>query len=224
MKQSAKRWMLASPPSGGHGVALCWRDWKLLSIVVEAHGGMSGRLIAETRVPVPAAPGRRARYDYEYERKGVRSLFMFFEPLRRWRHVKVTVRRTKVDWAHCMKQLVDEFYPDAVCIRVVMDQLNTHNPAALYEVFEPQQAKRILDRLEFHYTPKHGSWLDMAEIEFSVLARQCLDRRIPDEVTLRREVAAWEEARNTNATKVDWRFITDKARIKLKRLYPSFND
>jgi hypothetical protein len=184
----------------------------------------SKQLIAETRVSVPAAPGRRARYDYEYERKGTRNLFMFFEPLRGWRHVKVTERRTKVDWAYCMKELVDDIYPDAIRIRVVMDQLNTHNPVALYEAFEPQEAKRILDRLEFHYTPKHGSWLNMAEIEFSVLMRQCLDRRIPDEETLCREIAAWEEARNANATKVDWRFTTDKARIKLKRLYHSFSD
>lgn len=182
------------------------------------------QLIAETRVPVPATPGHRARYDYEYERKGTRNLFAFFEPLRGWRHVKVTQRRTKVDWADCMKQLVDEIYPDAICIRVVMDQLNTHNPAALYEVFEPQDAKRILDRLEFHYTPKHGSWLNMAEIEFSALTRQCLDRRIPDEETLWQEIAAWEEVRNNNVTTVNWRFTTDKARIKLNRLYPSFND
>lgn len=184
----------------------------------------SKQLIAETRVPVPATPGHRARYDYEYERKGTRNLFVFFDPLRGWRYIKVTERRTKIDWAYCMKQLVDELYPDAICIRVVMDQLNTHNPAALYEVFEPQKAKRILDRLEFHYTPKHGSWLNMAEIEFSVLTRQCLDRRIPDEETLRQEIAAWQKARNNNTSTVDWRFTTDKARIKLKRLYPSFDD
>lgn len=184
----------------------------------------SKQLISETRVSIPAAPGQRMRYDYEYERKGVRNMFMFLEPLRGWRHVKVTERRTKVDWSYCMKQLVDEFYPDAVCIRVVLDQLNTHNPAALYEVFEPQEAKRILDRLEFHYTPKHGSWLNMAEIELSVLTRQCLNRRIPDEARLRQEVAAWENARDTNATRVDWRFTTEKARIKLKRLYPTFHD
>ena len=184
----------------------------------------SKQLISETRVSVPAAPGRRLRYDYEYERKGARNLFMFLEPLRGWRHVKVTERRTKVDWSYCMKQLVDEFYPDAVRIRVVLDQLNTHNPAALYEVFEPQEAKRILDRLEFHYTPKHGSWLNMAEIELSVLTRQCLNRRIADETKLRHEIAAWEDARDTNATRVDWRFTTEKARIKLKRLYPTFHD
>jgi hypothetical protein len=182
----------------------------------------SKQLISETRVPLPPTPGQVARYDYEYRRNGVRNLFLFFEPLRGWRHVKVTERRTKVDWAYCMKQLVDEFYPHAIRIRVVQDQLNTHNPAALYEVFEPKEAKRLLDRLEFHYTPKHGSWLNMAEIEFSVLSRQCLDQRIPDETTLQREVAAWEEARNANEAKVNWRFTTQDARIKLKRLYPSF--
>jgi len=183
----------------------------------------SKQLIIEVKIPVPSAPGQVARYDYEYERNGVRNLFMFFEPLRGWRHVKVTERRTKVDWAYCMKQLVDEFYPDAIRIRVVQDQLNTHNPAALYEVFEPKEAKRLLDRLEFHYTPKHGSWLDMAEIEFSVLSRQCLDQRIPDEPTLVRQVTAWEEDRNDNATKVNWRFTTQDARIKLRKLYPSYH-
>jgi len=184
----------------------------------------SKQLVSETRVTLPPGPGQVARYDYEYRRNGVRNLFMFFEPLRGWRHVKVTERRTKVDWAYCMKQLVDEFYPEAVRIRVVQDQLNTHNPSVLYEAFEPQEARRLLDRLEFHYTPKHGSWLNMAEIEFSALSRQCLDQRIPDETTLQLEVAAWEEDRNAHGTKVDWRFTTQDARIKLKHLYPSFQD
>lgn len=184
----------------------------------------SKQLILETRVPLPSAPGQVARYDYEYERKGVRNLFLFCEPLRGWRHIIVTEQRTKVDWAYCMKQLVDEFYPDAVRIRLVQDNLNTHNPAALYEVFEPKEAKRLLDRLEFHYTPKHGSWLNIAEIEFSVLSRQCLDQRIPDEIALQREVAAWEEGRNTSEKKVNWQFTTQDARIKLKRLYPSYQD
>jgi transposase len=183
----------------------------------------SKQLILEIKVPQPPAPGQVARYDYEYERNGVRNLFMFFEPLGGWRHVKVTERRTKVDWAHCMKQLVDEFFPDANRIRVVQDQLNTHDPAALYQVFEPQEARRLLDRLEFRYTPKHGSWLNMAEIEFSVLSRQCLDQRIPNEAALECQVTAWEEIRNTNETKVNWRFTTQDARIKLKRLYPSFH-
>jgi hypothetical protein len=132
--------------------------------------------------------------------------------------------RTKVDWALCMKQLVDEFYPDAICIPVVQDQLNTHDPAALYEVFEPKEAKRLLDRLELHYTPKHGSWLNMTEIEFSALSRQCLEGRIPDEITLKREVAAWEEDRNPHGTKADRRFTTQDARINVKHLYPSFQD
>lgn len=182
----------------------------------------SKQLISETRVPLPSAPGQVAHYDYEYERNGVRNLFLFCEPLHGWRHIKVTEQRTKVDWAYCMKQLVDEFYPDAVRVRLVQDNLNTHNPAALYEVFEPKEAKRLLGRLEFHYTPKHGSWLNIAEIEFSVLSRQCLDQRIPDEATLQREVAAWEEERNTSEKKVNWRFTTQDARIKLKRLYPSY--
>ena len=183
----------------------------------------SKQLIKETRIPLPTGPGQVQRYDYEYERNGVRNLFLFFEPLASWRHVKVTQRRTKKDWAWCMKQLVDEFYPDAISIRVVLDNLNTHNPAALYEVFEPAEARRLLDRLEFHYTPKHGSWLNMAEIEFSVLTRQCLDRRIPDATVLCQEVDAWESERNTNATQVNWRFTTENARIKLRRLYPSFD-
>ena len=181
----------------------------------------SKQLVAETHLPIPAAPGRPERYDYEYQRNGVCNLFMFFAPLEGWRHVKVTDRRTKVDWAQCMRELVDVHFPHALLIRVVQDQLNTHNPAALYEVFEPQEAKRILDRLEFHYTPKHGSWLNMAEIELSVLSRQCLDQRIPDQIGLEQEVLAWQQPRNSRGATVDWRFTTDDARIKLKRLYPS---
>jgi hypothetical protein len=184
----------------------------------------SKQLISETRVPLPSAPGQVTRYDYGYKRNGVRNLFLFCEPLRGWRHIKVTKQRTKVDWAYCMKQLVDEFYPDALCIRLVQDNLNTHNPAALYEVFEPKEAKRLLNRLEFHYTPKHGSWLNIAEIEFSILSRQCLDQRIPDETALQREVAAWEKERNTSEKKINWRFTTQDARIKLKRLYPSYQE
>lgn len=184
----------------------------------------SKQLISETKVPLPPTSGQVARYDYEYKREGVRNLFMFSEPLGGRRHVEVTERRTKADWAACMKLLVDELYPDAVRIRVVQDQLNTHNPAALYELFEPSEAKRLLDRLEFHYTPKHGSWLNMAEIEFSVLSRQCLDQRIPDEATLKREIAAWQDRRNADERKVNWRFTTQNARIKLRRLYPSIQD
>ena len=184
----------------------------------------SKHLIKETRIPLPAEPGQPQRYDYEYERNGVQNLFMFFCPLRNWRHVKVTDHRTKADYAHCMWELVDDLLPDAPHIRVVQDNLNTHTPAALYEVFPPTEAKRILDRLEFHYTPKHGSWLNMAEIELSVLNRQCLDRRIPDQPTLTAEVAAWEQTRNANGATVNWHFTTADARIKLKRLYPSIED
>ena len=175
----------------------------------------------EVRRPVDAEPGRNRRYDSEYKRNGVSNLFMFFAPLDGWRHVKVTDRRTRIDWARAMRELVDEHFPKARTITIVMDNLNTHGPSSLYEAFAPQEAKRILDRLELHYTPKHGSWLNMAEIELSVLGRQCLSRRIPDQPTLRREAAAWEAGRNAKGSSVDWRFTTDDARIKLKRLYPS---
>ena len=148
---------------------------------------------------------------------------MFFEPLAAWREVKVTDQRTMIDYAHCMKYLVDERYPQAEVIRVVEDNLNTHKPAALYEAFPPQEARRILQRLEFHYTPKHGSWLNMAEIELNVLNGQCLDRRIADKTTLSNEVTAWNIDRNQHATTVKWQFTTQDARIKLVRLYPSFN-
>jgi transposase len=181
----------------------------------------SKQLIQEKRLPLPAQPGQPKRYDYEYQRNGTRNLFMFSEPLTGWRHVKVTERRTKIDWAYCMRYLVDELFPEAERIRVVMDNLNTHTPAALYEAFEPAEARRILDKLEFHYTPKHGSWLNMAEIEFSVLTRQCLNRRIPDEETLCREIAAWESERNDHAEAIDWQFTTKDARVKLAQLYPS---
>jgi hypothetical protein len=180
------------------------------------------QLIKETRVPLPMEPGQEQRYDYEYERNGVCNLFMFYAPLEAgWRHVKVTDRRTKQDWAHAMRELSDVHFPDAIKIVVVMDNLNTHTPGSFYEAFEPAEAKRLVDRFEFHYTPKHGSWLNMAEIELSALTQQCLDRRIPDQETLAREVAAWESERNTKKAKIDWRFTTDDARIKLKRLYPS---
>jgi len=178
--------------------------------------------IMEVRQPVPPAPGREYRYDAEYQRNGVSNLFMFFAPLEARRHVEVTNQRTAVDWATVVRQLVDEHFPKARRIVLVMDNLNTHSPSSLYEAFSPQEAKRILDKLEIHYTPKHGSWLNMAEIELSVLSRQCLSRRIPDQQTLRREVAAWANARNVQGATVDWRFTTDNARIKLKRLYPSF--
>ena len=184
----------------------------------------SKQLLAEKIEPLPIESGEPERYDYQYERNGVCNLFMFFEPLGAWRHVEVTQRRTAIDYAHQMKYLVDERYPNATKITVVHDQLNTHAKASLYKAFEPTEAKRILDRLEFHYTPKHGSWLNMAEIELSVLTRQCLDRRIPDRQTLKQEVAAWEETRNREVHTVDWRFTTADARIKLKRLYPSIQN
>jgi len=183
----------------------------------------SKQLTAETRRRIPAAPGRPERYDYEYERNGVCNLFMFFEPLAGKRYVSVTDRRTKVDWAMQIKELLDIHYPNAQKVTLVMDNLNTHTGASLYEVFEPSEARRLLDRLQIHYTPKHGSWLNMAEIELGVLSGQCLDRRIPDKGTLETEVAAWQCSRNTAQTKIDWRFTNDKARIKLKRLYPTLS-
>ena len=182
----------------------------------------SKQLVKETQVPLPIEPGHPPRYDCEYERNGVRNLFMFVEPLAGWRHVEVTERRTKQDYAQQMKYLVDERYPDAEWVTVVQDQLNTHAPSALYATFEPPEAKRILDKLEFHYTPVHGSWLNMAETELSVLARQCLDRRIPEQASLQRETLAWEQRRNTQLRTIDWQFTTEDARVKLKRLYPAF--
>lgn len=179
------------------------------------------QLIAETRLPLPMEPGQPERFDTEYRRHGTRNLFIFFQPLAGWRHIKVTEHRTKLDYAQCMKELVDVHFPHAEVIRVVQDNLNTHSPASLYEAFEPAEAKRILDRLEFHYTPKHGSWLNMAEIELSVLSRQCLDERIPDESTLLGQVTPWETRRNELQMTVTWRFTTADARVKLERLYPS---
>jgi transposase len=180
----------------------------------------SKQLIAEVKEPLAASPGRPARQDYEYEREGKANLFIVCEPLAGWRHLSVTQRRTKVDWAHCIKELVEEHYPLAEKIVLVLDNLNTHTPAALYEAFTPAEARRLLERLEIHYTPKHGSWLNMAEIELSVLARQCLNRRIPDREALAGEVGAWEEERNATESTIDWRFTTADARIKLKHLYP----
>jgi hypothetical protein len=181
---------------------------------------MSKQLVGETRVPVPPAPGQVARFDYGYERLGVANLFLFFEPLAGWRHLEVTALRTKRDSDYAIRDLVDVYYPQAVKIRLVLDNLNTHVGGALYEAFPPQEARRILARLEIHYTPKHGSWLNMAESELSILARQCLDRRIADAATLACEVAAWEARRNSAACTMDWRFTTADARIKLVHLYP----
>ena len=181
------------------------------------------QLVKETIEPVAAKPGQPQRVDYKYERNGTANLFMLCEPMTGWRHVKVTPQRTAIDYAHLLKDLVDLHYRDVLLITVVQDNLNTHSPASLYKAFEPQEARRILNRIEFCYTPKHGSWLNMAEIELSVLARQCLDRRIADFERLTAEIAAWQEARNQEQTWIDWRFTTEDARIKLKRLYPTVN-
>jgi len=179
------------------------------------------QLISELRKPMLAKPGRAARYDYEYRRNGVANIFMMFEPLVGKRHVKATDRRTKKDWAYCMRQLVDEIYPKAEQIVLVMDNLNTHKKASLYEAFEPAEARRVADKLEIHYTPKHGSWLNMAEIEMSVMSRQCLSDRMDNMDRLKSELLSWSQARNANKSKVDWRFTTSDARIKLKKLYPT---
>jgi transposase len=178
------------------------------------------QLIGEVHVPLPAEPGRPERFDTEYVRNGTCNLFMFTAPLLGWRRVDVTERRTQVDWAHQIKRLVDDDFPKAEKVVLVMDNLNTHRPASLYEAFEPSEAKRIWDRLEIHYTPKHGSWLNMAEIEFSVLNRHGLSDRVPDMESMRREVAAWSQRRTSEGGKIDWRFTTKDARVKLKRLYP----
>jgi len=178
------------------------------------------QLLAETRVPRPAKPGRPRRYDYEYERKGTANIFMAVEPLRGWRQVTVTDRRTKLDFALQMQQLVDVHYPDADRIRVVLDNLNTHKPASLYEAFPAAEALRLLKRLEFHYTPKHGSWLNMAELELSVLSRQCLQRRIGDREILVQEVTAWQRRRNQDGTTTKWRFTVNDARRRLPHFYP----
>ena len=179
------------------------------------------QLISEVRELIPAAPGRPQRHDYEYKREGTANLFMLACPDRGWRQVKVTERRGTLDFAHVLKDLVDVHFPDAERIRLVMDNLNTHALSTLYEVFDAAEARRIARKFEVHYTPKHGSWLNMAEIEFSVLADQCLDRRIPDQERLRRESAAWARRRNEAKATIDWRFTTEVARSKLERVYPS---
>lgn len=178
------------------------------------------QLIGEARVPVAAKPGRVARFDYEYVRNGTANVFMFVDAHRTWRHAKVTDRRASSDFAVCMRELVDEHYPNADRIRVVLDNLSTHTPAALYETFAPDEARRILRKIEFHYTPKHASWLNMVEIEIGVMVRQCLDRRIPDKPTLVREVAAWERRRNAEKATIRWLFTVQKAREKLQKAYP----
>ena len=182
------------------------------------------QLVSETRVPLPAAPGRPVSEDYEYERQGVASLFMMCAPLSGWRDVSVRERKTRVDYARCLQALAEEHFPQAEKIVLVQDNLNTHADASLYEAFDPGTARRLMERFEFHYTPKHGSWLNIAEIELSVLNRQCLDRRIGDWDTLRQEITAWTRHRNEPTCKINWRFTTADARVKLKKLYPSFDD
>ena len=181
------------------------------------------QLISEKKIPLPIEPGQPQRYDSEYKREGTCNLFAFFQPLGGWRHLKVTEQRTAIDFAHCMKDLVDVFFPSATLISVVLDNLNTHTPASLYKVFTPEEARRILSKLEFHYTPKHGSWLNMVEIEFSVLSRQCLNRRIPSLESMKQEVTAWQKERNQQKATVNWRFTNQDARVKLERLYPEIN-
>jgi len=180
----------------------------------------SKQQIKETRTPIPAEPGKPMRFDTEYERNGTSNIFLSCEPLKGTRRIKVTDQRRKTDWAHFIKELVDEGYPTADKIVLVMDNLNTHAGSSLYETFEPSEAKRILDKLEIHHTPKHGSWLNMAEIELSHLSRQCLDRRISDQETLNKETMIWCQERNKKEVTVDWQFTTEDARIKLKKLYP----
>jgi DDE superfamily endonuclease len=179
------------------------------------------QLLADVRSPLPAAPGSPSRIDDEYRRGGTANLFLLFEPKAGWRHVEVSEHRTSGDFAQQMKALVDIHHPQAPRIAVVLDNLSTHSPAALYQTFPPDEAFRLMQRIEFHYTPKHGSWLTMAELEFSVLNRQCLDRRIPDRESLRREIAAWEQCRNAECATAHWHFTVDKARAKLHRLYPT---
>jgi len=181
----------------------------------------SQQLGAETRVPIAAKPGQPGRHDYEYRRNGTANLFMMFAPLEGWRHVKVTDRHTAVDYAQVLKELSDTHFPGSAKIVLVQDNLNTHKPASLYEAFPPTEARRLVERFEWHYTPKHGSWLDMAESELSVLSSQCLDRRIPDQRVLKDEVAAWEADRNSKHAKANWQFTTADARVKLRRLYPA---
>jgi hypothetical protein len=182
----------------------------------------SKQLIIETRAPIPAKPGQPARHDYEYARNGVANLFMLFAPLEGWRRVKVTDRHAAPDYAQVLKELSDEHFPNAEKIVLVQDNLSTHTAASLYAAFPAPEARRLVNRFEWHYTPKHGSWLDLAESELAVLTNQCLSRRIPDKQTLEREVAAWQDHRNKNHAKADWQFTPENARVKLKRLYPQF--
>jgi DDE superfamily endonuclease len=182
------------------------------------------QLFGEVKPRQKARRGKKARADYEYERKGVSNQFMMCEPLRGWRHVKVTERRTRRDYGECIRELVEEHYPQAELIRLVQDNLNTHSGGSLYEIFEPQMARRLLDKIEWHYTPKHGSWLNMAETELSIMNRQCLDRRLDSQTKVAKEVAAWEIPRNARQARIHWSFTLAVARQKLRKLYPSIED
>jgi hypothetical protein len=182
------------------------------------------QLFGEVRQPLPTQPGSPAKQDYEYERKGVCNQLMMCEPLRGWRHVQVSARRTRQDYARCVQQLVDVYYPAAKKIRLVQDNLNTHDGASLYETFSPGQARRILNKIEFHYTPKHGSWLNMAETEIRIMNGQCLDRRLDSQVKIAQEVVAWERMRNVQKARIHWTFTLAAARRKLRKLYPSIED
>ena len=222
-----KQWVI--PPDGNAAFVAAMED--VLEVYTRPHDPQrplvcldesSKQLIRETRVPTAMKPGQPTRHDYEYERNGTANLFMLFAPLEGWRHVEVTDRHTAVDYAKILRDLADTHFPDAETIVLVQDNLNIHKPASLYEACPGPQARRLVERFEWHYTPKHGSWLDMAESELGVLSAQCLERRIPDKLTLIHEVAAWEGNRNTRHTKTNWRFTTENARIKLNRLYPRF--
>ncbi len=221
-----KQWVI--PPEANAGFVAAMED--VLEVYHRPHDPdrplvcldeTSKQLIKETRVPISAKPGRPARHDYEYERGGTANLFMLFAPLEGWRHVEVTDRRTAMDYAQILKDLSDRHFPAARRIIPVQDNLNTHTPAALYQAFPPTEARRLVERFGWHYTPKHGSWLDMAEPELSVLAAQCLDRRIPDKQSLADQIAAWQKPRNTKRANANWQLTTADARIKLKRLYPA---
>jgi hypothetical protein len=220
------RWCIPPKASG----EFVWRMENLLAVYHRPYDPQrpvicldeaSKQLLADVRPPLPPAPGHPRRVDDEYERRGTATLFLWCEPLRGRRHVRVTERRTRVDWAHAIRDLVDVHYPDAERIVLVEDNLNTHTPGSLYEAFPPDEAQRLAAKLELHYTPTHGSWLNIAELELSVLSRQCLDRRLPDRALLAQEVAAWEADRNAAAGPVDWQFTTADARIKLSHLYPA---
>jgi len=224
--QQRKYWKI--PPEGSAAFVACMED--ILDVYhlpydpcypVVCMDESCKQMVGEVCEPIPCQPGQPERVDHEYIRNGVAEIFMEVEPLTGKRHVTVTEHRTRKDWASLIKQMLDERYPEAIKVRLVMDNLNTHNIASLYEAFEAKEARRLVARLEIHYTPKHGSWLNMAEIELSALKNQCLDRRIPDIKTLQSEVASWESNRNNNARKIDWQFTTANARVKLKRLYPN---